>query len=230
MRRPTRGPGTGRGTTLGFVGTMAVHLAAAGVLLAGPSERTPPPPTVRVSLVAAPKPAPRRRRAPDVIERQAEAPAPVVPKEPSRERPQETPEPVPREAKPEERPPPTTPDVEPLPEETPSTGSDIATVDVAGVAFAFPEYLDSVVREVYRRWARPSGSQALETELRFTIHRDGSVSDLEITKPSGNFGFDLEARGAVEAAGRGGAFGPLPDGYPSDILVVQFYFTPRGPR
>jgi hypothetical protein len=31
----------------------------------------------------------------------------------------------------------------------------------------------------------------------------------------------------VEAAGAAGAFGPLPDGYPADVLPVSFYFTPR---
>jgi hypothetical protein len=31
----------------------------------------------------------------------------------------------------------------------------------------------------------------------------------------------------VEAAGERRAFGPLPDGYPADVLPVSFYFTPR---
>ena len=38
--------------------------------------------------------------------------------------------------------------------------------------------------------------------------------------------FDLEAHGAVEAAGRARAFGPLPEAWPRDRLRVSFFFDP----
>ena len=46
-------------------------------------------------------------------------------------------------------------------------------------------------------------------------------------KRSGSYEFDLEAQGAVEAAGRSGSFGPLPDGFRDDVLTVIFSFDPQ---
>jgi protein TonB len=105
----------------------------------------------------------------------------------------------------------------------------VATVETPGVEFAFPEYLARIVAEVHRRWQRPSG-RAFEAEIQFLVHRDGSVTNLHFTKRSGDFSFDLEAQGAVEAAGRSAAFGPLPPDYPADVLPVTFFFAPRAGR
>jgi hypothetical protein len=44
---------------------------------------------------------------------------------------------------------------------------------------------------------------------------------------SGNYEFDQEAMGAIEAAARVNAFGPLPDGFADDVLPVIFSFDPR---
>ena len=41
-------------------------------------------------------------------------------------------------------------------------------------------------------------------------------------KRSGNYAFDLEARGAIESAGTAKAFGPLPGGFKADVLPVSF--------
>ncbi|HEX9310585.1 MAG TPA: TonB C-terminal domain-containing protein, partial [Gemmatimonadaceae bacterium] len=67
----------------------------------------------------------------------------------------------------------------------------------------------------------------LKAEVRFLIHRDGSVSDLTFIRRSGNFSFDLEAQGAVEAASSTRGFGPLPAGFPDDVLPVVFSFDPE---
>lgn len=61
----------------------------------------------------------------------------------------------------------------------------------------------------------------------FLVHRDGSISGLQFVRRSGSFSFDLEAQGAVEAAARANAFGPLPAGYGPDVLPVSFFFSPR---
>ena len=58
------------------------------------------------------------------------------------------------------------------------------------------------------------------------IHEDGSVTDIEWIRRSGDPAFDLQAQGAIEAAGKSLAFGPLPDGYPQDRLRVSFFFDP----
>jgi outer membrane biosynthesis protein TonB len=110
----------------------------------------------------------------------------------------------------------------------PSTGADPATVKTSGVEFQYPEYLRNIVAQVYRRWRRPSGQVSLRAEVLFVVHRDGSISNFQFVKRSGNFGFDLEAQGAIEAAAN--AFGPLPEGYPSDVLPVSFFFDPSSVR
>jgi outer membrane biosynthesis protein TonB len=213
-------------TGLALAGTLLVHGATGAFLIvAGPDGRTPAPPTYRVRLVAAPAPDPTARRAPEAVDRPAEAPAPAGKKPPkstlaAAAPPQENAEP--REAAPR-----TTPKVEPAPGEKPSTGDAVATVSTEGIDFPFPEYLQNVVSQIRLEWTRPEQSLPLEAEVSFFVHRDGSVSRIHLVKRSGNFAFDLEAQGAVEKAGRVRAFGPLPAGWASDVLFVRFYFSGR---
>jgi periplasmic protein TonB len=215
-------------TGVGITGTLIVHALAAVFLVAAAAEaRVPLPPTYRVHLVAAPVPAEEERKAPEAVERPAAPePAPAPKAKPPRKSSAAKAAPPPeadnteREAAPR-----TTPKVAPLPGETPSTGSDVATVSTEGVEFPFPEYLQNIVAQVLRRWQRPLQSTPLEAELSFFVHKNGSVTDLQFLKRSGNFGFDLEAQGAVEEAGRTKAFGPLPDGWTPEVLFVRFYFS-----
>ena len=79
--------------------------------------------------------------------------------------------------------------------------------------------------QVLRRWQRPQDNTPLDAEVAFMVHRDGTVTDLQFVKRSGNFAFDLEAQGAIEEAGRFKAFGELPDGWVPDVLFVRFYFS-----
>jgi len=217
---------TGRG--LGLAGTIVVHGVAVAVLAAGPATRKPLPPTYTVRLVAAPAPDQETRKAPEAFDRPAEErPAPVPAAKPpprsstvSRAAPPPTQDNTRREAAAR-----TTSANQPLPGERPSTGNDIATVSTEGVAFPFPEYLQNVVQEVLRRWKRPEGSTALEAEVSFFVHRDGSVTGLGLMQRSGDYEFDMEALGAVESAGRSRAFGDLPPGWTPDVLFVRFYFS-----
>ncbi|MBE0592931.1 MAG: TonB C-terminal domain-containing protein, partial [Gemmatimonadales bacterium] len=124
----------------------------------------------------------------------------------------------------------TNPPEGPAPNVEPSTGTDPATVKTSGVEFPYPEYLRNIVAQVYRRWQRPGGNASLRAEVLFFIHRDGTISNFQFVKRSGNFGFDLEAQGAIEAAANSAAFGPLPQGYPSDLLPVSFFFDPTSVR
>ena len=103
------------------------------------------------------------------------------------------------------------------------------TVKTPGLTFAYPEYLRNIVAQIYRRWDRPQGGTR-RAEVFFMILRDGSVRDIRFLTPSGDFTFDLAAQGAIEAAANAGAFGPLPDGYPQDVLPVSFYFEPGRSR
>lgn len=208
-----------------FTGTLIVHGIAALFLLAAADGRRALPPTYTVRLIAAPAAELESRKAPEAFERPAEEkPAPITRPTPrsavSRAAPPPTRDRTAREAAPR-----TTPTTQPLPGETPSTGNDVATVSTEGIAFPFPEYLQNIVSQVLRRWQRPGQSTPLEAEVSFFVHRDGSVSDLQFIRRSGNFAFDLEAQGAVEEAGRFKAFGVLPDGWTADVLFVRFYFS-----
>jgi len=210
---------------MAVTGTLLVH-GVVGVLLFGrPAGRTRLPPTYRVHLIAAPAADMESRKAPQAFERPAEdKPAPVATKSPQSTVSRATPPPT-RDQTRREAAPRTTPTNQPLPGEKPSTGNDIATVSTEGVAFPFPEYLQNIVSQVLRLWQRPEQRTALEAEVSFFVHRDGSITDLQFVKRSGNFAFDLEAQGVIEEAGRRRLFGALPDGWAADILFVRFYFS-----
>lgn len=108
-----------------------------------------------------------------------------------------------------------------------SQGRDVADVRVVGLAFPFPGYLDNLVRQVRLRFAPTQTRAGLHADLSFVVARDGSIGGLRVVRSSGSYAFDLEAQGAVEAAGSAHAFGPLPDGFHPPALPVTFSFDPR---
>ena len=217
------------GRAAGLVGTLVVHAAAAAFLFSQVKAAPPGPPVYAVDLVAAPAPTQRRRLAREAVPTPppVEKPAPVKPKPtPPPEKPSAPePKPPPRTEPDREPPPPTAAPATPAPGETPSTGTDAATIKTPGLAFPFPDYLRNIVNQVYQRWDR-SNAGSRSAEISFLILEDGSVRDIRFVTPSGNFSFDLDAQGAIEAAGNSRAFGPLPDGWEADVLPVSLYFKP----
>jgi protein TonB len=236
----------------GLAGSAALHaLVVVTFLVAGAGRHRPPlPPFYRVNLVAPPgmpaaaasipasaaapapeKPAPTRARrnpqppAPKSV-RSREPAVPLA--KPAAPKPQPA---QPSPAAPTTRPAAASAPAQPagVPGGTPG-GTDVATIKTEGVEFPFPGYLQNLVSQVYRRWRPAPSAAALEAEVFFFVHRDGSVTGLQFLKRSGSFGFDLEAQGAIEAAARAGAFGQLPAGYGPDMLPVSFYFNPRSVR
>ena len=205
----------------GLAGSIAVHVGAVVLLLLSMAEtRRAGPPMYAVELIAAPastasRPAASARSAP--VPPPPPAPAAVPRRTPSKA-------PTTTARAPAAR---TTAPVTPLPGETPGTGTDLANVDLKGKQFPYPEYLRNLVEQIYRRWSRPSGNASLTTEVGFVILRDGTVRDIAMVNSSRSYSFDLEARGAIEAAARDKAFGPLPAGYEADYLQINFLFTPR---
>ena len=230
----------------GLAGTAALHaLVVVTFLVAGAGgHRRSLPPFYRVSLVAPPG-VPATAATPAAAQ---PAPAAAVPKpqspspKPAPSREPAVPLTKPAPARPTPAPAPPTPQtLHPTP--APSSpvppvgvaggtpgGTEVATIRTEGVEFPFPGYLQNLVAQVYRRWRPAPSSAALEAEVFFFVHRDGSVTGLQFIKRSGSFAFDLEAQGAVEAAARASAFGQLPAGYGPDVLPVSFYFNPRSVR
>ncbi len=105
-------------------------------------------------------------------------------------------------------------------------GADVANVRIEGIEFPYSGYLDNIVRQIALRFQPANRSAPLRAEVSFLIHRDGTVSAQRLVVRSGVYAFDLEAMGAIEAAGAAKAFGTLPAGYPDDVLPVVFMFDP----
>lgn len=146
--------------------------------------------------------------------------------EPEPEEPEQTaPSPAPQREAPR---PETRPDPNAEREETsrPAVGSGDITMQIEGLQAAYPEYYNNIIRTLYRffRWNEASRPYA---RYFFNINRDGSVSDIRLVETSGNIAFNLEAMGAIEAAGERRAFGPLPTGFEGDRLPVLFRFQPQ---
>lgn len=208
-----------------FAASAAVHgIVVLVTLLAGAAVASPPPPpTYRVNLVAM-----ADESAPERLEPQPPEPAEEEHRPPP---PEPTPEPVPKTEQPtvkEEKKPPAEPRREPA--RAPEEGEEEVNIELAGRScgeLLTQAYCDNITRQVLRYWRRPTGGRTLSAELSFVIREDGSVTGIEWKQRSGDHGFDLEARGAIEAAGRERAFGPLPERYPLDRLRVSFFFDPR---
>ena len=215
------------------VGALSVHTVALGFMFWGATQiAMPTPPRVyQVELIATPRSAPARSLPAPEQPRPALEPeprrrpvetVPAVTARPRRESPAaeaakqedaETPEPVVPER------------AAAAPEQSPQ-GVEGSPVRLEGAPFPYPEYLANIILQIKRHWRPPAGGRQLRAELSFSITRDGSVEDVSWVRRSGMPEFDLEARGAIEAAGRRGAFGQLPEGYPSDRLRVSFFFDP----
>src|SRR5688572_23978054 len=110
--------------------------------------------------------------------------------------------------------------------ETGGKGTDVANVSTAGKDFPYPQYLQNIINQIAMRFD-PRQRSALSTDVQFVIKKDGSVFAISVVKGSGSYGYDVQAKGAVEAAGEARAFGPLPDGFSDDALTVIFTFDQK---
>jgi protein TonB len=210
-------------------------LVVAGFVVSRARSPAAMPPTYRVELIAAP-PGPRqvgvvRESPPEPV------PAPPAPTPLSRATPEPERMKAPTKAPPARAPKVATPNAGAAPTKAAPApragggpeggrGADVANVRTEGTEFPYPVYLQNVVRQIALQF-KPSGNGALRAEVAFLIRRDGSISGLKLVTRSGAFSFDQDAMGAVEAAARANAFGPLPQGFTDDVLPVIFSFDPR---
>jgi TonB family protein len=101
--------------------------------------------------------------------------------------------------------------------------------DSKGVDFG--SWLRRFRAQVYRNWLIPYAAMALHghTVLRFTIHRDGAVTDLIVLQPSSIDAFTKAAFNAIKTSN---PTVPLPEAYPDEsmVMTVIFYYneTPPG--
>lgn len=223
LSSPRRPEGLGAG----LVGSLAAHLLVAGLIILISREPASLGTVYAVRLIAAPAESPDvQHAAPEAIPRPPEHTAPIKTPTKAAKTVPIPPKTVPRPKT--EAPTQSTASTEkPNPGETPSTGNAVANVETPGQEFPYPQYLERIVNEIYRRWQRPAGSPALKAQIQFTILRDGTVTQIRVLSRSRSYSFDLGAQGAVEAAGNSHAFGPLPEGFPNDALQIALWFLPR---
>lgn len=214
-------------------------LLHAGVIAAfvmiGPAAPPPSPPVYRVNMVAAPPGPPAVGIVQPIATPTPEAPPPVRPKVEPKVAPIPTTKPPPRPTRAPQQATQTAPTETKAPPAksaptagggaTGGRGADVANVSTGGIEFPYPGYLENIVRQIRLRF-QGSGRGAVRAEVSFLIRRDGSVSGIRLVTRSGNFQFDLDARGAVEAAANARAFGALPSGFSDDVLPVIFSFDP----
>ena len=84
-------------------------------------------------------------------------------------------------------------------------------------------YLAAAQNRIWATWARQIRPDvAGNVKVAFTIHRDGSVDQVEVVESSGSSTIDRLAERAVIST----QLGPLPNSYEKETLVVHANFKP----
>ena len=102
-----------------------------------------------------------------------------------------------------------------------SGGGGVGGVQVEASNFCCPDYLVLMQAAIKTKWnsqQRVVGT----TGMKFTILRDGTITAVQIEKPSGFDVLDIESRHALEATAR---LTPLPTAYPNPSLTVHLQFN-----
>jgi TonB family protein len=86
--------------------------------------------------------------------------------------------------------------------------------------FCCPEYLETMRQLIQRNWD-PRQSVTGSSQVKFTIQRDGTLSGIELEKPSGYFVLDRAALSALSTTRR---LPPLPREFTEDHLTVHLVF------
>ena len=97
----------------------------------------------------------------------------------------------------------------------PGSGS---TLDVAD--FCCPDYLVTMVERIRSTWNQQAGSRGIVV-VRFTIERDGRLTQISVARGSGNPILDQYAQRAVVVARQ---LPPLPSAFPNPTLGVRLNF------
>jgi TonB family protein len=227
--------------------SFAAHLAIVAVIWMLPEPAVEPPPQVMmISLGGAP--GPRTGGLTQMGGREVQAPAPEEPLRRAESAPAPKPPPM---ALPDPKSKPA-PKPERAPKEaaakTPSTGpepregSARAETQVRGQGFGLstgggsggglridgdfccPEYAAQVFNMIRDNWRRDTGLVGVTT-FRFTVTRDGRLTDIQLERSSGFTQLDLQAERALLNIRR---LPPLPSAYPYSTLTAHLDFDTGG--
>lgn len=101
-----------------------------------------------------------------------------------------------------------------------SGGSSTGGVRLDISNFCCPEYIETMTQRIRSNWDQQQGA-AGQTVVKFTIRRDGMLTNVEVEKTSGNPLLDLESR---RAALQTRQLPPLPDQFTRPTLTVYLTF------
>ena len=96
-------------------------------------------------------------------------------------------------------------------------GSTGVQLDVGN--FCCPEYLEQMMSLITRNWQSNHGVPG-RTTMRFTITRVGTITDVQVERPSGLYALDLAAQRALLLT----RLPELPTQYPNPTLGVHMHF------
>jgi TonB family protein len=94
-----------------------------------------------------------------------------------------------------------------------------STLEITG-DFCCPEYLATMITRIRAAWNQNQGARGTSL-IRFTIQRDGRITDATIFQPSGTTTLDTAALRAVLATR---TLPPLPDAFPNPTLTMRLSF------
>jgi TonB family protein len=86
--------------------------------------------------------------------------------------------------------------------------------------FCCPDYLELIVQAIQRNWTSKQGATG-QTLMKFTIGKDGELSDVLVERPSGFAALDSAAQRALLVTER---VPPLPSAFPNPDLTVHLRF------
>jgi len=95
-------------------------------------------------------------------------------------------------------------------------GAPVAQLD--NPDFTYGYYVDQMLAQISRNWIRPPVGGGIEAWLHYRIQRDGTITDVELVRPSGIASFDLAAMRAVQSSS---PLPPLPRAYRDSTLGVN---------
>jgi len=88
--------------------------------------------------------------------------------------------------------------------------------------FQFTYYVDRMLALIESRWFKPAVPEDTAAQVRFRIHRDGRVDNIELEGSSGSPSFD---RAALRALFGANPLPPLPPAYGKSTLTVHLTFS-----
>jgi TonB family protein len=100
-------------------------------------------------------------------------------------------------------------------------GTDGVRLDVQN--FCCPDYLQTMVQRIRQSWNPKQGASG-QVGVKFTIRRDGMLTQVEVEEPSGQAMLDLESRRAVLMTRQ---LPPLPGEFTPPHLTVHMTFNYR---